>query len=245
MTLQELVEGIESAEKTASINADEPQYARTRSGILSSIGAAKTRLDALKRDYANSIMTNGVAIFLYGPANKTDEFIQLVQKLNGAVVVDGAELYKRIASVVEPAIGRDRRFGTTQTAIMHRVIGEISKELNVWVSRAMKLPSDVVLADANATLDFVRTSVRDQMGDDMNLTFLKNAIAREALKIRYKDPVAPVLLSNLTPEESVGIGMVFGRGRANIELTENETIDEEFIKKTFKNIQKNLKKPIK
>lgn len=242
MTLEELVTSIEAAEKTALIDADDPQYARTRTGILSAIGAAKARLETLKTQYAEGVLYNGVAIFLYGPRDKTEQFEQSVANLGGAVVIDGSEMYQRIALPVERAIGRDRKFGVEQTSIMHRVLGEVSNEVKVWISRALKLPTDVILPDAAATLAFVRNTVRAAVGDDLNATYLKTALAREALKIRYKDPVVPVLITNTTPEEAFGLGLLFGKGRANIELTEADEINEEFIKKTFKNIQKNLKK---
>lgn len=240
-TLEQLVTDIEQAEKTALIDADDPQYARTRTGILSAIGAAKARLETLKNKYAEGVLTNGVAIFLYGPADKAEQFTAKVTELGGAVVVDGSEMYKRIAAVVEPAIGRDRRFGTTQAAIMHRVLGEVSNEVKVWLSRAIKLPAEVILPDAAATLTFVRNAVRGTAGDELNAQYLKVALAREALKIRYKDPVVPVLITNTTSEEAFGLGLLFGKGRANVELNETDEINEEFVKKTFKNIQKNLK----
>lgn len=241
-TLEKILNELDQAQSLAATNADEPQYARTRAGIQAAIQNAIFRVEVLKEEYAKTVLKNGIAIFLYGPADKTLEFANAVSGMGEAVAIDSQELYKRIADIVEPAVGRDRSINSEHVAMMHRLLMEISKEVGVWLSRAIDFPTQVVVKNAGETLEYVRDAVRGQLGDDLNSTYLTKVLAREALKIRYKGPTAPVLVLNATQEESVGLGMLFGKGRANVELSEKDEINEDFINKTFKNIRNNLKK---
>ena len=240
--LENILGDLDATKKMASINPDEPQYARTRAGIQTAVMQAQGKVEALKTEYGATVQKNGVAIFLYGPPDKTQEFAALVSGMGEAVVIDGAELYKRIADRIEPAIGRDRSINAEHVAMMHRALGEISKEISVWLSRVVSFSTQNVVKDGAATLEYVRNSIRNELGDELNSTYLKSVLAREALKIRYMGYVAPVIILNVTPEESVGLGLLFGKGRSNVEIAADDVINEDYIKKSFKGVQKNIKK---
>jgi len=105
----------------------------------------------------------------------------------------------------------------------------------------MRLPAQQVLNTKEETLNFIREVVRNELGDAFNAEYLKKAIAREGLKIRYMGAVAPVIVVNATPEETVGLGQLFGRGTVTVTISNEDTVNEEFINQTFKNVKKQLK----
>jgi hypothetical protein len=240
--LEEILKQLDVAEQTASIDPNEPQYARTRSGIENSVKQAKEKVQKLKEDYAKTVQQNGVAIFLNGPSDKVQAFAKLVNDLGEAVVVDAEELYaQRFLPVIEQSIGKSREWTSTQSAIMHRLLGEVGKELKVFLSRALRLPNTAALPTKQDTLNFIRNVMREELGDDYNAEYLKKSLAREGLKIRYMGVVAPVIVVNATPEETIGLGQMFGRGKATVTITDEDNVTEEFIKATFKHVQKQIK----
>lgn len=242
MNLEEILKNIDEAERLAAIDPNEPQYSRTRAGIEQKIKGAKERVVKLKAEYATTVQQNGVAIFLQGPQDKVDQFTKLVNDQAEAVVVDAEELYtQRFLPVLEGSLGMSRTWSPTQTAIMHRLLAEVGKELNVYLTRAMRLPASAVLPTKQDTLNFIRTTMRDEMGDDFNANYLKKSVAREGLKIRYMGAVAPVIVVNASAEETVGLGQLFGRGKAIVTINEDDVVNQEFIKTTFKNVQKQIK----
>jgi len=243
MTLEEILKNIDQTEKLALIDPSEPQYARTRNGIEVAVRQAKERLGKLKEEYAKAVQGNGVAIFLFGSPEKCATFSKLVEDLGEAVVIDASEMYStKFLPVLEGSIGPTRQWNSNQVSIMHRLLAEVSKDLNVFLTRSLKLPAQAELPNKEATLNFIRDTIRNQLGDDFNVEYLKKVVAREGLKIRYMGSVAPVIVLNSTPEESVGLGQIFGKGKANVTITDEDEVNKEFIEKTFKTVQKQIKK---
>lgn len=243
MTLEEILKGIDAAAVMAAIDTTEPQYAKTKTGMDVAVRQAKERLAKLKEDYAKTVLQSGVAIFLFGSAEKCATFSKLVEEMGEAVVVDAGELYtKEFLPIVEGSIGLGREWNSTQTSILHRLLGEVSKGINVHLTRTLRLPSQGAVPTKQDTLDFIRNAIRNELGDGFNTEYLKKIIAREGLKIRYMGSVAPVIVLNSTPEEAVGLGQIFGRGKANVTINDEDEVNKEYIEKTFKNVQKQLKK---
>lgn len=241
MNLEQIIKNLEDAERTAAIDPNEPQYTRSRSGIETAVKAAKARAAQLKSEYGKALQDNGVAIFLHGPADKVQMFTKLVSEMNEAVVIDAGALYKRFFDIVEPSIGPTRLWTATQTAIMHRLLGEVSKEVKVFLTRALRLPVNVAVPNKEDTLNFIRDNVRKELGDDFNAQYLKQEVSREGLKIRYMGTVVPVIVINATPEETIGLGQLFGKGKATIHVSDEDNVTEDFIKASFKNVQKQIK----
>jgi hypothetical protein len=243
MNLETILKNIDDAERLAAIDPNEPQYTRTRAGIEAAIKGAKERLLKLKNEYSATVQQNGVAIFLQGPADKVREFTNLVNEMGEAVTIDAEELYaEHFLPVLEASIGPSRAWNSNQVAIMHRLLAEVSKGLGVYLTRAMRLPADATLATKQDTLNFIRQTIRTELGDEFNSQYLKRALAREGLKIRYMGLVAPVIITNASPEEAVGLGQMFGRGKATVTITDEDKVNKEFIAATFKNVQKQIKK---
>lgn len=241
-TLETILKNLDDAERFALIDPNEPQYTKTRAGIEASIKGAKERAEKLKKEYSVTIQANSVAIFLQGSPDKVSQFATLVQNMGEAVVVDASELYtSKFLPILESSLGKSRQWNSTQVAIMHRLLAEVSKELGIFLTRAMRLPAEQVLTTKEDTLNFIRETVRNELGDNFNAEYLKKAIAREGLKIRYMGAVAPVIVVNAIPEETVGLGQLFGRGTVSVTITDTDIVNEEFINQTFKNVKKQLK----
>ncbi len=71
MSLEQILKQIDDSTRVASYDPDAPQYARTRSGIEVAVKQAKEELARLRGAYEQAVLAQGVAIFLYGPSDKT------------------------------------------------------------------------------------------------------------------------------------------------------------------------------
>jgi hypothetical protein len=240
-TLEEILKRLDSAQKMANIDPDDPVYTKTRAGIEVAVRQAKEDLVRLRRDYERKVLETGVAIFLYGPADKAKVFGQLVSEMGEAVVIDASEIYTNIAKRIEPSLGHGRQLTAEHISMLHAALMEVAREVGVHLTRPAKLTRMEIIPDFESLVAYVRDELRGNFGDEMNAAYLQLALGREGLKIRYMGSTSPVIILNAVPDEAVGLGQAFGKGRANIEIGTDDTIDKEYIVKTFKNVQKQIK----
>lgn len=241
MTLEQILKQIDGAEKTANIDIESPVYARTRSGIEVAVKQAKEELGKLRGQYEAAVLAQGVAIFLYGPSDKTSEFASVIRDLGEAAVIDAAAFYTKIADIVEPTLGASRTFTAEQAATMHKALNDSAREIGAHLTRPINISRQHVCATFAELVDMVRDIIRENLGDDLNAQALKRSLGQEGLKIRYMGSTSPVIVLNATQDEAVGLGQIFGKGRGKVELSSEDTIDKEFINQAFKNVQKQIK----
>lgn len=240
-SLETLLNKLDHAEKTSKLDPNEPQYAKTRSGIESAVVKAKESVGKLREEYAQAILNNGVAIFLSGPKDKTEQFCQVVTELGEAVVVNAEELYSRLAAPLGSMIGPSRNFSTEAASHLVRSIVEVAREVGASITRPIRTHVPEVVNTQEEMVSHVRSMIRAEVGDSLAAAYIKKTVGREGLKIRYMGSTSPVIVLNASTEESVGLGQIFGKGKASINLTEEDTIDKEFITKSFKSVSKQLK----
>lgn len=234
---------LEAAKKMASVDPDDPEYSKTKAGIAVAVQHAKDNLKGLLKDYESALFKNGVAIFLFGPPEKTKAFSGLVTEMGEAVVVDAGEMYSRLADAVERSLGPSRESGPTQLALMQARLSDIGREIGVIVRPSYTYqPSFPLLQTKEDVLKWVRNVAEVQVGDVLAVEYMRRSFTTAAEKIRYMLNVAPVILVNATPEEANKLSPMFGKGSANVEITEDTNVDKEYITQTFQNVNKSLKK---
>jgi hypothetical protein len=240
--LSGLLDSLDEARRIASIDVDEPVYQRTRSGMQVAVEHAKQDVKRLQTEYEDSVLKHGVAIFMYGPNEKLDAFTQAVTNLKEAAVVDANEMVNRLVEAVEKTMGTSREFTVSQAQILSVRISDIIRELGLPVLRMIQINELPYLANQEDVTAFVRKVLATQVNATINLQYLKRSVAREAEKIRYKLSVAPVIILNADAEDIPMFGSMFGKGMARVTVSDDDNIDEEFIAKTFQEVQKSIKK---
>lgn len=240
--LEEILNKLDDAKRTAALNPDAPEYSRTRSGIETAVREAKIEAKKLSKEYETAVLGSGVAIFLFGSPEKTKAFGDLVAEMGEAVVVDASAMYKRIATSVALTLGPSREFSSTQALAVSTRVQDVANELDLRLNKRLFTTDTPVLPTFEDVVDHVRKIIRAQLGDTLAAEYLKRNLALEAEKIRYMLSVAPVIILNATEDEFNGLGHMFGKGTAAVNVNGDEEINKEYITQTFQTVQKNLKK---
>lgn len=240
--LSTILNQLEKAKNTASIDPDAPEYAKTRAGISVAIQNAKDSLPGLLKQYESALLKHGVAIFLFGSKEKTAEFARLVVDMGEAVAVDAGEMYRRLAEALERSLGASREVGTTQLSVLQTRLADIGREVG-WIVRpnVSKQPTFGVLTDLESIMNWVRYVSELQVGESLAVEYIRRKFVTEAEKIRYMLNVAPVIFVNATPEEANKLGPMFGKGSANIDIPEDAVVDQEYVNSTFHRVSKTIK----
>lgn len=233
---------LDHAERMALLDPADPKYSKTRSGIETAVAQAKLEVVGLRIKYAEAVLNSGVAIFLSGPENRTEEFCKLISELGEAVVVDANEVYNYISRPLEATLSSTRTFTSEVASVLISQVAATARLVGVGLNRPIRADTQKHVATYKDLVNHVRDIVRSELGDVLAAAYLKTVVGREALKIRYMVDVSPVIVLNATAEEVVGLGHAFGKGQATVELKEEDKVDSEFVGKVFANVQKQLKK---
>lgn len=242
MTLEELSKNIIATEKVANMDVEEIPPP-TRGAWGTKITEAKARLAELTGQYRGLLLRNGVAIFLNGDPDKAQQFAALVRSEGEGLVADANALYTRLAKDVEPTLAEAtvRQWGTTQTHRLHLALQEVMHELKLT---AIDMPArdQPMVPTFNDVVDNIRRLIRNSNGDEMNRLYVEEQAAKDALAIRYMGSLAPTLILNASDDEKNVLGSGFAKGMATVTVSSEDNIDKEFLIKTFKQVNKSIRK---
>lgn len=243
-TLEEIVKDIEKTEAIANMVLEELPTA-VRPSWAGRILKSQNDLKDLKAEYRACILRSAVAIFTIGDAEKSREFGAFVVAQNEGVVVDASALYKRIADSIEPTLAESRQFGVTQTYKLHQGLQEVMHEVGL---QEMPMPDralEVITKNYEAVVDHVRNVIRGAAGDMLNRLYVEKQIADAALSIRYIGGMTPVVVLGALLTEHRGLAAAFNKGSCEAEVKTDDTINQEFMENTFKEVNKKIRKPNK
>lgn len=198
---------------------------RTAAGAVLQKREAEDQLKQLTAAYKTLIANSVVKVFVTGEGA---EAFASVAKDEGAVVVDGARLYKELAVGVEPTLGSDRSFGNAQLPVLIRVLQQFMTRNNVRSVAQPKLPTldqDVPAKTTADVVDMCRKAVRNTNGDDLLIVDLQEQVLAACIKAESADTIVPVILTGLTPEETQSCEKtLFGsQPSVSIEATSDDT----------------------
>ncbi len=240
-TLEEMGNELQKLMKTASTNLEDIPW-QTRSAWGNEIQEAKAKLGPLKKAYKEALLRNGVAIFLEGDASKSAEFAKFISESGEGLAADAGTLYERLAKSVESTLSEARAWGVHQTAKLNRDLQEVMHEVGLT---ELPMPSRSympVVATYGDTLANVRKILREAVGDDLNALYIGEQVFKGAVEICYTASVAPTAILNSVEEDRLGLAKGFGKGSATLALRADDVIDEEFMRKAFKDINKRIRK---
>lgn len=241
MTLEAVLNKLEETQKLANTNLEDIPPT-TRGAWGAAIDEAKKKIGDLRAQLKDAILKNGVAIFLGGDSAKANEFAKLIHDEGEALVVDAKALYHRLASRVEAGIAPSRQWGVQETYLLHLGLQDVMQEVGLT---EMPMPSRTVMPHvptAEDVVNHIRTIVRNACGDLLNRMYIEEQAANDAIKIRYMNSVVPVAILNAEKDEVDGLGKVFAKGSATVIISSDDNIDREFMIKTFKDINKRIRK---
>jgi hypothetical protein len=210
---------------------------------MTKIEAAKQLLKPLEAEYKTTLLRNAVAIFLDGSDEKQARFATLTENSGEGIAVYASALYQRLTQAVESTMGHTREWGVGQTAKLHAAIMEVMHDVNL---SEVPMPStrDVGrrLATTKDVFDHIRNIIRAACGDRLNAVYMEVQVAKRAREIRYTHTTVPVIVLDALPDEVQVLGASYAKGHATVSLKDDEEVNEELLKKVFKDVNKRLRK---
>lgn len=184
------------------------------------------------------------AIFVLGPG--ADTFAKLAEAQGPALVLDAAEMYRKVAEHWYPTVRVDKVFAIDCVMSM---LGGMTQLLAPLGIREIARPDFgkhfgrqvLDLDDATAV---TRDILRETVGDDLNGLYLNNRLVEEAVKAEWDLKVVPVVIVNATKTEleakdGLAIGLFYGR---NIVTHAGEPVGKSEVLQACKQLHARMKK---
>lgn len=236
--LESAMAAFTETKKAADTNLDEIPY-RMRAGWESKKRDAQAVLEDRKTAYQNAL---GKAIFGVMVLGKSsDAFTKIAAEEAEVLVVDGAEIYKRIVNRVLPAIGNSREFGVSHFGIVIQELRQIAGELNIVEMDAPKWLEPTSMPNEEALARHVRGMVDSSAGAGLLKFYISNQIAEAGIKAQVTKNTVPVLITGLTPEMASAVSKGLFDPNRIITTTASTEPTKESVLEVFNQIKRQLK----
>lgn len=201
---------------------------------------AQDRLVELKKTFADTLRARQAAVFVDGTNTAVHDFTEIAQD-EGALAVRADELYRKLASDIEPVMRRDRLIEPEQFAQLMRALYDVSRTMNVQDFPQPSFVPGKILNTFDDIVAYVRETVRSAAGDQLNAVFLQNRISETALNIRYQKDIVPVIVTGALEQEVSGLAALFENRRIQLKLDNEEEITKETVSKALTALKNKVK----
>ena len=212
---------------------------------------AKYGLEAARNEYRMGIYHNSGVVLIVGTTEECNEFEVLALEM-GAVVVDGAFVYRSIATSIEGKLGNERRLILDLVGDIRSQAGYVCNLLGLNGS-FLDVPKecyDKSMGSLEEIIEIVRKTIREGGAKDVDAKPIGDTVAvlnaRNELFMRCEAldvaeiPVAVVVL-NLSKDEIEGFQKFFLPNRPSAVLIASEVKNPEMaLKKAAKELAKKL-----
>lgn len=224
----------------ANLNLDEVPT-KVRAGKEGQKRQAQANLETMEKAYGEQLRKVTFGLAVMGPG--ADKFIkEFVAEADTSLVVNGAEIYQRIADRVAPAMGNTKEFGVSHYGIVITELRTIANELNILSMPSPKWSEPVSVATTDGLLNHVRSMVDSSAGVELTSLYLRRQISNAGLKAGSDAPTVPVLVTGLDPQTAEELLVrTFPEGRFALVNTK-ETTTKEDVLEAIKNIKQQIKK---
>ncbi len=201
---------------------------RTIMGVSTAKAQALKDLDPLRAEYNKEVVKSFVKVFLVGDQSKVEKFAAFAST-EGALTVDGSELYRNLARPVEDTIDHRRRtFDTSQVVRLYQELADFAQKFGIKEMPEPKVDANDYNGGApnfEATVGIVRKSIRRTSDDDLNVLYLQHKALAMALAAEITG-MAPVVVSGLSPDEIKNISEKLFPGQPSLTVSV-DTLDTE------------------
>lgn len=165
---------------------------------------ARDQLPALERRYGDLLAARSVVV---APVRgEHDRAFGDLARTEDALVVDVEDLYREIASAIEPGVGAGRDWTAHQHVRALELCMDHARNLGVGQLIAdNRVPfTKRLVKDFEATVEATHDTVRQMLGDDVARAYARKRLTDEALKeeLEPKQAVGVVLLGARSEEEA-------------------------------------------
>ncbi len=176
---------------------------RTIMGVQTAKQQAGKDLEGIRKSYNEGVAKVIAKVFLTGSPEKTAKFAAYAET-EGAIIVDGAGLYRDLATPIEAMIDpRRRTFDTGHVVRLYQELSDFAQKNGIKEMPEPKVDNNDYnggAPDFNTVVDIVRKSIRRTSEDDLNVLYLQNKILDKALD-KETTKVTPVVIYGLSQDE--------------------------------------------
>lgn len=230
--LEKLLNEITRTKELANADPNDCSY-QTRQGRSMAIYQAKEDLPGLLATYKRKLIENSAVYFINGPKDKVRQFAQLALELPTTLAMPARALYKKLAEMIEPQFGDSRQFIVDQYSRVLANIKELGEELGLHRTATIDLRSFPTLYSIDESTTFLRDIIRESNGDDLNQLWMVHELVREALDIRYKEPVVQVLVLGAEMDEARNLSRGFSRLGSIVDIGAEDEVSDEYVREVF------------
>ena len=220
----------------ANLNLDDVPR-NVRAGRESQKRDAEANMETFRDRYAGALRKAVFGLAVVGP--DTEEFVRIAKEEAEVLVVDGSELYKRIADRVAPSMGTNREFGVSHYSTVITELRTIAQELNVFSMPSPKWSEPVSVGDEVGLLKHITSMVDSGVGLDLAALYITRQILTAGLAAGADKNTVPVLVTGLGDKATQMLPKLFHEGR-NALVQANE-VNKEFVLDTFNKVKKQIK----
>lgn len=232
-TFEKMLVTLEETIKTANLNPEDFNH-RTRPGREVAVNQAKEALGPLKAQFTELLKASSLGIFVSGPG--TANFAEVAGHEADTFTLDAEEVYRNISQTAIAALGHTRTFGVQQFSLMLQSLKHLATELGMNSIDSPQMEEKFCPTDEDV-VEHVRNLVRNSSKDELNSLYLTRALMDKVVAVRYTNNTVPVVVLNAVEGEQEGLASLFGKGTQNVQLTGNNTIDKEYVLRTFQTFQ--------
>lgn len=241
--LAKLAKELSETQKLASMDPEAVSW-QARASVTAMVRDARERAEKLKVQYLRVVRANTLGIFLVGDAARVSAFASIANQEAGTFVVDGSQLYKRLAAKVQASIGSSREFGPTQLEGVIAGLREIAPELGIREMEMPRLTRLGVVKDEAELVAHVRNLIRDTFSDDLLRVYIDAQVNKLAVDSGFTGTVFPVAISGVEPEEVAAVAAIFTTSHTvEAGTTDDGEVTKDFVLKQLQTLKKKMKGP--
>lgn len=230
--LKKTLDDLKKAQKAAALDVLAWPDPRTRPSAQLRKTQGQEASERLTREYGQALPRHAFRVFIVG--ERAQEFAAFAAE-NGAVCVDGAELYTLLAKGVEqsqdpkgPKFGPHQQLRLTAELMFY---GKSQGYLSVMAPSPRVRDLDAPTPTFGDLLDKVRAAVRSTNADDLNRLYLEKKILATAISKNANTDIIPVIITGLTTEEIQSLFKTLFPGSPAMELTAGkDSTNEDLLK---------------
>lgn len=242
--LKQLAKNLAQTQALAKTDLEVVPY-QTRASITSMVRDAQERLEKLRTEYSARIRASSVGLFVFGEPVRVAAFTEIAAAEAGVILIQGDDLYQRLASRVAPTLGASHEFGPTQLGVLHLALSDLMKAMDIRRMEMPRLQELVATPDRVSLVAYIRKLVQASVGHELLRLVVDRAINDKALAEMFAGKVLPVAVVGLAPEEVSALAQLFTNSTSvSVGTSEDGEINEEYVLSrlsAFK--QKVVKKP--
>jgi hypothetical protein len=210
---------------------------KNRTGFMSQRGDAVQSLPKLRTQYLGLLKKAAFGVAVQG-AN-TEKFVALANQEADVLVVDGSNLYKRVADRVASGMGSRKEFGTSEFSHVMQELMAIGSELGLASFPAPKWTDPVNVNTEAGLLEYIKGLIDSSCGVEFVAMYVQKQMCDAGLSASVVGKVIPVLVTNTGKTVSELMVGIFEENRWMTANASNPT--KESVLEVFETVKKKLK----